>query len=63
MMESTQPQEQALLTLLQQGYDGSDKPPADVTAFAEAVFHGVRSMPNWIESPLMHTNQEMIPDE
>ena len=62
-MESTQPQEQALFLLLQQGFDGSDKPPTDVTAFAEAVFHGVRSMPNWIESPLMRTNQEMIPDE
>jgi hypothetical protein len=37
-MESTQPREQALFSLLQQGFDGSDKPPADVTAFAEAVF-------------------------
>ncbi len=37
-MESTQPQEQELVLLLQQGFDGSDKPPADVTAFAEAVF-------------------------
>ncbi len=60
-MESTKSPEHALLTLLQQGYDGSDKPPADVSAFAEAVFHGVRSMPNWIESPLIHANQEMIP--
>ena len=36
-MESTQPQEQALFLLLQQGFDGSDKPPADVTAFPAAV--------------------------
>ena len=62
-MESTQPQEQALFLRLQQGFDGSDKPPADVTAFPQRFFHGVRSMLSWIESPLRHTNQEMIPDE
>ena len=61
MMESTQPQEQALESLLQQGLDGSDKPPADVTAFAEAVFSWRSIDADWAESPLTRSNQEMTP--
>ena len=38
MMESTRPGEQELVLLPQQGFDGSDKPPADVTTFANTVF-------------------------
>jgi hypothetical protein len=63
VMQSTKSPEQALVSLLQQGIDGSDRPPEDVTAFAEAVF-------SWraIDAELDHisstrTDQEMFPDE
>ncbi len=63
MMESTKSPEQGLGSLLQQGFYGSNGPPADVTASSKRFFRGERSIPNWTESPLTHTNQEMIPDE
>jgi len=61
--ESTQPREQTLVTLLHQGFDGSDRPPADVTAFAEAVFSWRTIDAELDRISSTRTNQEMIPDE
>lgn len=63
MMESTKSPEQALGSLLQQGFHGSDRPPADVTAFAEAVFSWRTIDVELDRISSMCTNQEMIPDE
>ena len=62
-MESTWPQEQAFVSLLQQGFDGSDKPPVNVTAFAEAVSSWRTIDAELDRISLTRTNQEMIPDE
>ena len=63
MMQSTKSPEQALVSLLQQGIDGSDRPPEDVTRIR-------RSGVSWraIDAELDHisltpTNQEMSRDE
>ena len=62
-MESTWPQEQAFVSLLQQGFDGSDKLPVNVTAFAEAVSSWRTIDAELDRISLTRTNQEMIPDE
>jgi len=62
-MESTKSPEQALESLLQQGFYGSDRPLADVTAFAEAVFSWRTIDVELDRISSMCTNQEMIPDE
>ena len=62
-METTQPPEQAVVSLLQKGFYGSDKSPANVTAFAEAVFSW-RTIDAELERISFDAHdQEMIPDE
>lgn len=51
MMESTPQHDEFLTSLLGKGLEESDKPPADVTTFAEAVFRGVWAMTRWRGSP------------
>jgi hypothetical protein len=43
MTESTPQHQEMLVSLIQQGLVESDRPPADMTDFAKAVFRGVPS--------------------
>jgi hypothetical protein len=38
MTESSPQHDEILVSLIQEGLEGCDRPPADVTAFARAVF-------------------------
>jgi len=62
-MESTPQIEETLVSLFQQGLEESDRPPADVIAFAQAVF-AWRTIEEDLASVSYDVpNQEMSPDE
>jgi hypothetical protein len=52
-----------LVSLIQQGMQECDRPPADVTAFAKAVFswRTIEAEVAWVSYDL--PNEEMSPDE
>ena len=63
MTESTPQHDEMLVSLIQQGLEGSDRPPADVTAFAKAVFswRTIDAELAWVSYDL--SSEEMSPDE
>jgi hypothetical protein len=63
MTESTPQHDETLVSLIQQGLEKADRPPADVTAFAKAVFswRTIDAELAWISYDV--PNEEMSPDE
>jgi hypothetical protein len=63
MTESTLQHDEMLVSLIHQGLDEADRPPADVTAFAKAVFswRTIEAELAWVSYNL--PNEEMSPDE
>ena len=63
MTESTPQHEEMLVSLIQQGLEESDRPPADMTAFAKAVFswRTIDAELAWVSYDVL--NEDMSPDE
>ena len=63
MTKSSPQHDEVLVSLIQQGLGGCDRPPADVTAFAKAVFswRTIDAELAWVSYD--HLNEEMSPDE
>jgi len=63
MTMSTPHQSETLVSALRKAFEESDKPPADVTTFAEAVFswRTIDADLVWVFYDL--PNEEMTPDE